>query len=598
MTIAHPKHANLVLFRRLLREARPYWRHIAAMFFLNLFSTPLTLLAPVPLKIAVDCVIGARPLPPFIASLLPSALHSGPLLLSLVAGLVVTIAFLNHLQELGSLMLRTYTGERLVLAFRSKLFGHAQRLSLSYHDSKGTSDTAYRIQYDAPAIRWILIDGLSPILTAGFTLCGIFYVAAGIDWQLALVALAVSPVLWLISQAYGGRLRSQWHEVYNFQSSALSVIQEVLAAVRTVKAFSQEEREQERFFHRSSAGVGARIRLAFAEGGFGLLVGLTIASGTAAVLFLGTRHVQSGALTLGGLLMVMAYLTQLYGPLQTLSQMAANLQGSLASAERTFSLLDEAVDVVEKENARPLFRASGLVTFRHVSFAYDPARPVLQDISFEVMAGAHVGIMGVTGAGKTTLVNLLTRFYDPRAGEILLDGIDLRDYKLEDLRQQFAIVLQEPVLFSTTIAENIAYARPTASHEDIVAAARAANAHEFISTLPHGYETQVGEHGMTLSGGERQRISIARAFLKNAPILILDEPTSSVDIKTEAAIMNAMERLMQGRTAFMIAHRRSTLEICDRLWKIDNARIVDLASLDTPIIDISHMLGGHAARRS
>src|SRR5213594_3481147 len=240
-----------------------------------------------------------------------------------------------------------------------------------------------------------------------------------------------------------------------------------------------------------------------------------------------------------------------------MSKRVAELQSALASAERAFALLDEVPDVAEHPNARPIVRASGAVAFRDVSFAYDGGHPVLRDISFEVAPGARVGIMGATGAGKTTLVSLLTRFYDPTRGQILLDRVDLRDYRLTDLRNQFAIVLQEPVLFSTSVAENIAYARPAASHDEIVAAAKAANAHEFILSLPRGYESQVGERGMRLSGGERQRISIARAFLKDTPVLILDEPTSSVDLRTEAAIIEAMERLMLGRTTFMIAHRPS-----------------------------------------
>jgi ATP-binding cassette, subfamily B, bacterial len=271
---------------------------------------------------------------------------------------------------------------------------------------------------------------------------------------------------------------------------------------------------------------------------------------------------------------VMGYLGQLYDPLNTLSNSKATLQSSLASAERVFSLLDETPDVVERPDARPLDRAAGAVGFSGVSFAYREDHPVLHDVSFEISPGTRVGISGKTGAGKSTLMSLLIRFYDPAIGEISLDGTDLRDYKLADLRNQFAIVLQEPVLFSTTIAENIAYARQGARKEEILEAAKAANAHEFIVSLPNGYETEVGERGMSLSGGERQRIALARAFLKDAPLLIFDEPTSSVDTKTEAAIMEAMERLMHGRTTFMIAHRLGTLANCDTRLEIEDGRIV------------------------
>ena len=560
-----------------MREARPYWSHLIALLFLNLLAAPLALLTPLPLKIAVDSVIGAQPVSKLIANFLPVPI-SKTTLIFLCAGLVVAIAVLNHLQAVASSILRTYTGEKLVLAFRAKLFRHAQRLSLSYHDSKGTTDSTYRIQYDAPAIEWILIDGVSPFVTAGFTLCGMIYIAAQIDFQLALVALTIAPVLALVARAYSGPLRTRWTEAYELQSSAMSIVQEVLSAVRIVKAFGQEEREQQRFVRHYRESVWARIRITLAEGGFGLIVGLTIATGTAAVLFIGTRHVQSGVLTLGGLLMVMTYIAQLYSPLETLSSMTAHMQGSLASAQRAFLLLDETPDVVERQNAISVQRSVGAITFDAVSFAYDKKRTVLDGVSFEIPPGSRVGITGITGAGKSTLVNLLTRFYDPTSGRILLDGVDLCDYKLVDLRNQFAMVLQEPVLFSASIAENIAYARPDATEEQILNAAKAAGAHDFIMRLPETYDAQVGERGMRLSGGERQRISIARAFLKDTSVLILDEPTSSLDIRTEAEIVKAMERLMVGRTSFIIAHRPSLLRKCDILLIIQNGKLLTVTS--------------------
>ena len=570
------RYTDLTLFRRLLGQARPYWPHLGGVLLLSLLSSPLVLLTPLPLKIAVDSVLGSEPIPGFLDALLPEVVtSSGATVLIVVVSLVVAIALLTELLQLATSLLSTYTGEKLVLGFRTRLFRHTQRLSLLYHDSKGTTDSAYRIQYDAPSIQWIATESVPPITTAVATLVGMIYVTFQIDWQLALVALAVSPFLFLSAWAYGRPLRSRWRRVHHLDSSALAVVQEGLAALRVVKAFGQEAREGERFARRSSESVRERIRVALVEGGFTISVGLLTAAGTAAVLFIGVRHVQSGILTLGDLLLVMGYLVQLYAPLNTLSQSKATLQGSLASAERAFALLDETPDVVERPDARTLSRASGAVAFRGVSFAYRADRPVLHDVSFEIEPGTRLGISGTTGAGKTTLVSLLTRFYDPTTGRILLDNVDLRDYKLADLRNQFAIVLQEPVLFSTSIAENIAYARADASEEEIVEAAKAANAHEFIVGLSRGYDTQVGERGMSLSGGERQRIALARAFLKDAPILILDEPTSSVDVKTEAAIMEAMTRLMQNRTTFMIAHRLSTLEHCDVRLVIEDGRLVE-----------------------
>ena len=580
---------DITLFRRLLKKLRPYRAAILGILVLNLLSTPLALLTPLPLKIVVDSVIGSEQIPTLLNSLLPEAItRSNSGLLALATGLMIAITFLNHVRELGSSLLSAYTGEKLVLDFQTQLFGHVQRLSHQYHDSQGTSDSTYRIQYDTSAIRYIAIDGIIPFITASFTLASMLYITFRIDWQLALVALAVSPILFVITRIYRRRLRQQSRQIKKFESAALSVVQEVLIALRVVKAFGQEDYEQERFVHRSSDSMRARIRLSLAEGGLGLLLGLTTAAGTAAVLFIGVHNVQAGILTLGELLLVMGYLVQLYGPLKIIGKKAASLQSHLASVERAFSLLDEAPDVMERPDARPLSRAEGTVVFSNVCFVYEQDFPILNNISFEVPAGTRVGIAGKTGAGKSTLVSLLTRFYDPTAGQILLDGVDLRDYKLVDLRDQFAIVLQEPVLFSTSIAENIAYGRPGASEDEIMEAAKAADAHDFIVSLPDSYETLVGERGMRLSGGERQRVALARAFLKDAPILILDEPTSAIDMKTESEIMEAMERLMDRRTTFMIAHRITTLENCDLLLMLEDGRLVD--SRSDVSATIKHML--------
>jgi len=340
-----------------------------------------------------------------------------------------------------------------------------------------------------------------------------------------------------------------------------------------VKAFGRHDRELDRFCGQSHAGARARIRLAAAEGWFGLLVNLATGIGTAVVLYVGILNVQSGLLTLGDLLLIMAYLSQLYGPLQTISKTVADVQSSLASAKRAFELLAERPEVIERPHARALRRARGQIEFHEVWFSYGGSHHALQGVSFSVPAGIRVAISGPTGAGKSTLVSLLTRLYDPVWGQILLDGIDLRDYRLADLRAQFAIVLQDSVLFSTSVAENISYGRPEASHAEIVAAARAAGVHDFVVSLPDGYDTLVGERGMRLSGGERQRIALARAFLRDAPILILDEPTSAVDLHTEGLIMRALEHLMVGRTTFLITHRVTTLSRCDIHIEIEDGQI-------------------------
>lgn len=566
--------SDSAIFRRLLQQARPLLPMLAGMFFIQLLAAPLTLLIPIPLKFAVDNVIGGQPAPPFLAALVPALTETSGGMILLTALLVLVIAALVQAQTVANWMAESYMSERLVLGFRSRLFRHAQRLSLLYHDRVGTTDSLYRIQYDAPAIQWILVHGIAPFGAAVATLIGMVYIIARINLQLALIALTVAPILFIMTEIYRRRVRTRWTELKEVESATMSVLEETLGALRVVKAFGQEERQHQTYVHRATIGVKRHVYLSFLDGGFGALVAMVVAAGTALALYFGVIYVQAGIITLGQLLLVMAYIAQLYAPMKTISAQIGQLQSSMASAERAFSLLDELPDVADSPRGRALVRARGAIEFRAVSFAYEPEHPVLHEISFEIPAGSRVGITGTTGAGKTTLVSLLTRFYDPTAGQILLDDVDLREYRLADLRRQFAIVLQEPVLFSNSIAENIAYARPGASDDEIRRAAIAANAHDFITALPEGYNTLVGQRGARLSGGERQRISLARAFLKDAPILVLDEPTSSVDTKTESAIMDAMEKLMQGRTAFMIAHRLSTLEGCDLRLHLEKGRLV------------------------
>jgi len=574
--VGSPRHyRDLALFRRVLREASPYRSHLVVLFLVSLLATPVALLTPVPLKIVVDALGGEDGVPGALDAVLPGAVTASDTGVVVVAvSLLILVAILHQVQQLVVSLLQTYTGEKLVMRFRTRLFSHMQRLSLGYHDTTGTADSTYRIQYDATAIRLIAVDGLIPLVSSLVTVAGMILVTAAIDPWLALIALAVSPPLLLITHVYRRRLRRRYREVKQLESAAMSVVQEVLAALRVVKSFGQEDREEKRFVGRSAQGVRARIGVALADGALGLLVGLTIALGMGAVLAVGFHDVRAGTLSTGELVLIMGYLTQLYAPLRTLSRRAGSLQSAFASAERAFSLLDHARDVDERPEARPVERAHGAIEFRNVCFSYDGQEQVLDGMTFSVEPGTRVGIAGATGAGKSTLLSLLTRFYDPTSGQILLDGIDLRDYRIADLRDQFAIVLQDTVLFSTSIAENIAYARPDAPFEDVVQAARAANAHDFITELPNGYETLVGERGMRLSGGERQRISLARAFLKDASILLLDEATSSVDLETEALIMDAMERLMRDRTTFMIAHRPSALEGCDLRLELEKGRLV------------------------
>ena len=410
-------HTDLALFRRIASETPPYRRHIACIFVISMLAAPLTLLTPLPLAIAVDSVIGSQPLPGFLDAIVPSALSDSQNgILIFTALMFLLVAVLTQVQDLGNTLLKTYTGEKLVLNFRSKLFQQAQRLSLAYHDRVGTSDSTYRVTEDAKSLQYIAVESLISLVTAATTLAAMIYVTARIDMQLALVAIAVTPPLLLAAKHFRPRMRATSRDVKKLESGALSVVQEVLTGLRVVKAFGQEDREQERFMGRSSAGTSARIRLGLIEGGYAVLVGTIVAAGGAIVLYVGIRGVQQGRITLGELLLVMGYLSQLYAPIKTMARKAGSLQNYLASAERCFNLLDEAPEVPERASARRLDRASGAVEFREVSFAYDPERPVLEDVSFTVGAGARVGIAGATGAGKTTLMSLLARFYDPTSG--------------------------------------------------------------------------------------------------------------------------------------------------------------------------------------
>ncbi len=581
------KQSDLTLLGRLLAQARPFWGSIAFIYLLNFVAIPLALLTPLPLMLAVDSVIGEKPLPEFLQPLVPDSVAQGHGLLLVVIGMALLISVLGQLQSLLLLALQTQVGERMVLLFRARLFRHAQQLSLNYHDTRGTVDAVYRIQYDTPAIQWIVLNGIIPLLTAVFTLIGMIWITARIDWQLALVALSVTPFVFVLTNVYRQRLRKRWKKVKRLESSAMSVVQEVFASLRVVKAFGQESREDERFLRHARSSLDSRVRAIWIEGVFNLLLALAIAGGTAAVLYLGVRHIQSGVLSLGEFLLIMGYLAQLYGPIQSLGKQVTSLQNGFSSAERAYQLLDEAPEVIERPDARPLDRASGEIVFDEVGFAYPQQAPVLARTSARFPAGSVIGIAGKTGEGKSTLVSLILRFFDVGRGRILLDGVDIRDFTIADLRNQFALVLQDPVLFSTSIGENIAYARPEAEFDEIVAAARAARAHEFIEQLPDGYDTQVGERGLLLSGGQRQRVSIARAFLKDAPILILDEPTSSLDVPTENEMLGELAALMRDRTTILISHRLSALKKCDHIFVLKSGRLEPVATVDSVVAEMN-----------
>jgi len=561
------------LYARAFREAGGFHPHLACVLLVGLLGLPLALLLPLPVKLVVDHALGGQALPAWLSGLIPAGLAADAAgLLSLAFGLGIVLAVVAAAHHYLDWMLRDWLAERMVLEFRGRLLARGFTLPATAHD-RGSQDTCHRLQHDAPALQWTALYGIMPLIVAGVSLLGVLLVTAGLSPGLAGVALLTAlPVVGLIHFSQTG-LRGRWAVAKEQEAAAFGLAQEALGAVRLVSSFGQEERETARFLSGARLAFATRQRVVRLEGLLTVALGLATALGSATTLYLGACAVQSGALTLGELLLVLGYLAQLYAPLQTIGTHVTGQQRALVSAERAFALLDARAAVQDSPGARPMARAAGGITLDGVAFAHDRRTPNLSGISLHIPAGSCVGIVGRTGAGKSTLVNLIMRQLDPDAGRILLDGRDLRDIRLADLRRQFAVVPQDNTLFSTTIAENIAYGDPAAGMDRIIAAARQAAAHDFIMALPDGYATRVGERGARLSGGERQRIAIARAFLVDAPILVLDEPTSAIDSATEAEILESLERLMQGRTTLLIAHRLQTLRRADRVLRVADGRV-------------------------
>ena len=572
--------------QRAFEDLRPYFWPLVVLLIVSVLAVPMTLVFPLPIKLLVDSVLGSQPLPGYLTIFVGSQ-ASKTLALWLAISILMAAAVLTYLQNLVNVWYSNKIGNRMTLDVRTRLFRQMQRLSIAYHDTMGAADSAYRTLNDAPMLRSFGIDSLIPLATSILTLGAMILVMVFLDWQLALIALLVSPVMFLLTFVFRPRIRAGWRKFRASESAAMAVAQESLGASRLVKSYGQEERKNKELVSHYDASLSASLKVQVDSAIYSLLVGILTAAGLAAVLYIGIGHVQAGLLTLGSLLVVNYYVTQLYGPLRNVGQSILDIQMSLTGVERYRAVLDEKPDVPESPNARPLVRAKGRIEFRNVSFEYTKDHPVLHGISFELPSGNRLGVVGPTGSGKTTLSTLLLRLFDPTEGVITLDNIDLKDYKLADLRNQYAVVHQETVLFSTSVAENIRFAKPNATMDEVIAAATAAKAHDFITSLPNGYDTLVGERGMKLSGGERQRISLARAFLKDAPILILDEPTSSLDVHTESAILDTIQELMKGRTTMMIAHRPTTLRDCNMILVLEDGRVSRMTSeVDSVISDM------------
>jgi ATP-binding cassette subfamily B protein/subfamily B ATP-binding cassette protein MsbA len=573
------------LLRKVLRRLAPHTGLFVWAIVQVLAIGALELAKPWPLKVVVDNVLAGHPVGGPLRTL-----SSGDLLLAACVALVAVYALLGAL-GVTSNYATIRVGQQLVNDFRSELYAHLQRLSLAFHSRREVGDLLYRLTSDTFAIQTLTMNGFFPIVSSVVMLAGMLVVMIRLDATLTAIALGVVPALFLAIIGMSRRVTALATDSRVKESALWALAQRTIGAIRVIQAFTTEEDEHRRFVHSSRESLAANLRLYTFQTAYGALVNVLIAAGTAGVLWVGARHVLTGELTTGEILVFVSYLASLYAPINTLTQTWGLIQGARVGAERVFEILDTAPDL--PDGTRPLTARDvhGAITFAGVHFAYDPARPVLKGIDVHVRAGELAAIVGATGAGKTTLVSLVPRFYDPGAGRVLLDGIDLREFRLKALRQQVAMVLQPPLVFPTTVRENIAYGRPDATPADIVAAARLAQLDEFVERLPAGLDTVVGEAGATLSAGEQLRITIARAILRDAPILVLDEPTAALDASTEALVMEGLERLVTGRTTLVIAHRLSTVRRADVILVVDDGRIVEQGTFAELVAR-----GGHFAR--
>jgi ATP-binding cassette subfamily B protein/subfamily B ATP-binding cassette protein MsbA len=554
------------IYRRVLAYYRPFSVQTAIGLILSLAAISFSLLKPWPLKIIVDDVLQQNPQARF---------GNSPSLIPWLCLALVAIQLLWGLLNLASNYLFVKVGLQALLKLRTDLYAYLQSLSLKYHDARRSSDSSFRVAYDSQSIQTIYNKGFTNIFASIITLVSTFIIMLRMDWQLALLSLVVVPLLFAAIYFFAHRIRTQSTSIQEQDSAMLAQAQEGLGAIRMVHAFGREDFEVSQFHQRAHESLQANLRLTLTNVNSALVIGTLIAIGTALMYYIGSLHVLRGTLTLGSLLVFSAYLLMLYQPLESLTYTAWAMEGATAGARRCFEVLDRADDVADAPDAKDIAETSGALGFRKVSFGYGPQRTVLQDIDLSITPNQIVALVGGTGAGKSTLLSLVPRFYDPSEGSVTLDGRDLRTITKKSLRSKIAIVLQDTLLFSTTIRENIAYGRPAATEEEIHEAARRAQADEFINQMPAGYDSPVGERGGHLSVGQRQRIGIARAFLKDAPILLLDEPTSALDPTTEAAIMETIKDLMQGRTTLIVTHRLATIHRVDRIVVLDQGRVVE-----------------------
>ena len=565
------------LLARVLGYLRPHRARFAAGIVLSLAGLVLDLAKPLPLALVLDNVLSGRPLP---AWLLPVAGGlSKPTLLAFACLVLVALAVLRGLVTLGSNYLTIDVGQRMVNDLRTSLYAHLQKLSLKFHYRQQTGDLLYRVMADTFSIQGMVMNGLLPLANASLMLLGMFFVMLQYDTKMACVALLVAPPLYLAIHRLSGRITGHATESRAAESALYSRAETVIGAVKLVQAYGREDRAVADFRRSSEQSLALSLRLYQTETLFILVVDTVLSVGTALLVWLGAQSVMAGTLTLGALTVFLAYLKEMYTPILTVAQNFKELASSRAGLDRAFAVLDVEPDIQDAPGATPLPPVKGDIRIEGVSFGYDDRTPVLRDVSLRIAPGETVALLGRTGAGKSTLASLALRFFDPQKGRITIDGHDLRAVTLKSLREQMVLMLQEPILFHSTVRDNIAFGAEV-SDEQIEDAARRAEAEAFILALPEGYDTVLGQDGMTLSGGQRQRLALARALLRDARIVILDEPTSSLDVATESVVWENVSDLLKGRTAIVIAHRLSTARRADRIVVLEDGAIAEQGGHD------------------
>lgn len=566
------------IYRRTLIYYRPFLGVTVGALALGLLVTALNLLKPWPFKYIVDGLLS-----PDSASAAPAreqlqhwfgTMPNATILLILCASLVV-ITLLAGVINLASNYLLIGVGLRALLRIRTDLYSCLQSLSLKFHDERRSSDSSFRVAYDSQAIQTIYNRGFANIFNSAVMLGATFFVMVKIDALLTFLSLAVVPLIVFTIHYYAKRIRSQSTTIQERESDLLATVQEGLSSIRLVHAFGREEHEVGQFHRRASESLAANLRLSMTSVVSSLVIGTLMAAGTAILYYAGSLQVMAGKVSLGDLLVFASYLLMLYAPLEQLTYTAWAMEGAAAGAKRCFEILDRPDEVRDEPGAKEIRNVRGAIRLKNVDFGYDDARQILHDVTLSVAPGESIAIVGGTGAGKSTLLSLVPRFYDPTRGEVSVDGHNLRALKKKSLRSNISMVLQDTLLFSTTVRENIAYGRPEATEEEIIEAAKRAKAYDFIMAMTDGFSSQVGERGGHLSVGQRQRIGIARAFLKNAPILLLDEPTSALDATTEEAVMKTINELMRDRTTLMVTHRLNTAHRFDRIVVLEHGRVVE-----------------------